>query len=192
MKWGLLCLFAAFLYPAVGGGSSQRIFFFFPEHIFIHNTGRGGGFLCFSKVFLLQMSQSSSEQRSGQSGRTALRPSAHRVLPLAVARSRCPGPEFNTWAHWERIPLDILSNNLLFKDFHSLHQPSVGLLPAAKSSSLSPCTTGWDDLNEQKFIPFSCWLGYLQSIPKGFILIWQNWSNVAGRPPHPRYWGVPK
>lgn len=46
---------------------------------------------------------------SQQSGGTALRPSAHRVLPLAVARSRCPGPEYKNWANTEIIPLDIVS-----------------------------------------------------------------------------------
>lgn len=39
---------------------------------------------------------------SQQSGGTVLRPTAHRVLPLAVARSRCLGPEYKNWANTER------------------------------------------------------------------------------------------
>jgi len=39
---------------------------------------------------------------SQQSGGISLRPSAHRVLPLAVAGSRCPGPEYQNLANTER------------------------------------------------------------------------------------------
>lgn len=39
---------------------------------------------------------------SQRSGGTVLRPSAHLVLLLAVAKSRCLGPEYKNWANTER------------------------------------------------------------------------------------------
>ena len=51
---------------------------------------------------LLRPVAAACDGESQQSGGTALRPSAHRVLPLAEARSRCPGPEYKNWANTER------------------------------------------------------------------------------------------
>lgn len=83
---------------------------FFAEHVFIYNTV--GDFHVFPGVFQAFCSSESSRaqwQRSEQSGRTGLGPSTHHVLPLAVARSKCPGPEFHNWAHSERESLWIAS-----------------------------------------------------------------------------------
>lgn len=168
-----------------------RRFFFCWTHIYIQLWG---GFLWFfpwfSQLFVPNEPKSavrplgpscSPQSREGE------QPWDH--LPIvAVARSRCPGQEYK---NWETIPLDILSQLPIIcclRVFWEVAAPSRPLTalsgPCCRACLIIPLHNR-NDLNEQKFLPFSCWLCHLQSILMGFILVWQNWGNVAARPPDP-------
>lgn len=164
---------------------SKDYFSFCWTHIYIQHCVGVCVYFCFFPgfpSFLLLVSPSSSETIGAEMENIPGRFS-HRFLPLALARSRYPRPA-QTWAHTERIPLDIPSQlpRICCWRIFCITENVISVFSSscltAPSRPQCPCCCNHPLAHGMSRNSFS---SHLEITLMGFILISQNWGNVAAR-----------
>lgn len=178
---------SAFLLQLWEEGALKGLFFFLLDtYLYTTLCGCVCGFLFFprfSKFFAPSESKQQWDHWSRDGEHSWERRFSHRFLPLALARSRYPRPA-QTWAHTERIPLDIPSQlpRICCWRIFCITENVISVFSSscltAPSRPQCPCCCNHPLAHGMSRNSFS---SHLEITLMGFILISQNWGNVAAR-----------